>query len=152
MSLFFEDFRPGEARETGSVTISREEILAFARQFDPQPFHTDPERAARTRFGGTIAHGLLTLSLLPRLMRSATPLIEGTRMGVNYGYDRVRFLAPVPVGSRVRAHVALAELTEPKPNFIRLAYDVAVEIEGVEEPALVARWLLGRWLEPTGAG
>jgi acyl dehydratase len=108
--------------------------------------HVDPVRAAGTRFHGTIAHGLLTLSLLPFLMRSATPLIENLRMGVNYGFDRVRFLEPVPVGARVRARFDLVELIEPKPRFYRVAYDVVVEIEGNGRPALSARWLLGRWL------
>ena len=135
------------------IVVDQAMIDGFAHVTGDDAFiHTDPERAARTRFKGTIAHGLLTLSLLPLLMRSATPLIEGMKMGVNYGYDRVRFLAPVPVDSRVRAKVALVELIEPKPNFVRLAYDVTVEIEGVEEPALVARWLLGRWIDPAATG
>jgi len=130
------------------VTVDQALIDDFARVTGDDAFiHVDPERARATRFKGTIAHGLLTLSLLPLLMRSATPLVEGARMGVNYGFDRVRFLAPVPVGSRVRARVTLAEITEPKPSFLRLAYDVVVDIEGSEEPALAARWLLGRWFD-----
>lgn len=109
--------------------------------------HTDPERARQTRFKGTIAHGLLTLSLLPRMMESATPLVDGLRMGVNYGFDRVRFITPVPVDHRVRAHVALVDLPEVKPSFYHFTYDISVEIEAKDRPALIARWILGRWME-----
>lgn len=130
------------------LLIDQARIDAFAQVTGDDAFiHIDPERARQTRFGGTIAHGLLTLSLLPLLLRTATPLLEGSTVGVNYGYDRIRFLVPVPVDSRIRALIALAELDEAKPNFVRLGYDVSVEIEGGEEPALVARWLLGRWMK-----
>lgn len=130
------------------VLVDQARIDGFAQVTGDDAFiHVDPERARQTRFGGTIAHGLLTLSLLPLLLRTATPVLEGSTMGVNYGYDRIRFLAPVPVDSRIRALVALAELNEAKPGFVRLGYDVSAEIEGCAQPALVARWLLGRWMQ-----
>jgi acyl dehydratase len=110
--------------------------------------HTDPAAAAETRFGGTIAHGLLSLSLLPFLLRSAVPLLSGARMGVNYGYDRVRFLAPVPCGSRVRGVFALAGVERREDGFVVIRYDVTVEIDGHDKPALAACWLLGQWLRP----
>ncbi len=109
--------------------------------------HLDPERAAATRFHGTIAHGLLTLSLLPRLFRAATPQLDGTRMSVNYGFDRVRFITPVPVNSRVRAQFDLNEISAPKPGFHRIAYDVRVDLEHASAPAVTARWLLGHWMK-----
>jgi acyl dehydratase len=134
-------------RASDWIPISQAMIDAFATVTGDDAFiHVDPSRAESTRFHGTIAHGLLTLSLLPKLMRSATPQLEGTRMGVNYGYDRVRFLEPVPVGSSIRALVQLAKLTEKKPLFFIFDYDVSVEIAGNDRPALKARWLLGRWM------
>ncbi|HSV84643.1 MAG TPA: MaoC family dehydratase [Ramlibacter sp.] len=127
--------------------IAQDQISDFARITSDHAFiHTDPERAARTRFGGTIAHGLLTLSLLPVMMHEATPEVAGTRMGVNYGFDRIRFVAPVPVGARVRGAFSLAELEEREPGFYIFSYDVTVEIKGAGRPALTARWLLGRWI------
>lgn len=129
------------------IMVDQPMIDRFAQATGDFAFiHTDPERARHTRFRGTIAHGLLTLSLLPKMMESATPLVEGMKMGVNYGFDRVRFVAPVPVGSRVRAHVRLVDLPEEKPGFYRFVYDVTVELENSERPALVARWMLGRWM------
>lgn len=130
------------------VRIDQPMIDAFAAVTGDDAFiHVDPIRAAHTRFGGTIAHGLLTLSLLPRLMRSATPLLEGSRMGVNYGFDRVRFITPVPVDARVRAQFDLVEISAPKPRFRRIAYDVTIELEHASVPAATARWLLGHWLK-----
>ena len=109
--------------------------------------HTDPAKAQRTRFKGTIAHGLLILSLLPFMLRSATPILAGTRMGVNYGYDRVRFLEPVPCDSKVRGAFSLIDLEFKNEGFVVIHFDVQVQIEGHEKPALAARWLLGRWLD-----
>lgn len=109
--------------------------------------HVDPVRAARTPFGGTIAHGLLTLSLLAWLLRSALPLIRGSRMGVNYGYEDVRFLAPVPVGARIRGHFTLAAVEDRPGGLTILRYTVRVEIDGSDKPALSCTWLLGRWFD-----
>ncbi|SCW90640.1 Acyl dehydratase [Sphingobium faniae] len=130
------------------IVVDQAMIDGFAQVTGDFAFiHTDPERAKHTRFKGTIAHGLLTLSLLPQMMASATPLIEDVKMGVNYGFDRVRFIAPVPVNSRVRALIALVALPEDKPGFFRFTYDVTVELEGSPKPALAARWMLGRWMD-----
>jgi acyl dehydratase len=104
--------------------------------------HVDPVKAAETEFGGTIAHGFLLLSLLAPL-RSETPRphLPGMRGGLNYGFDRVRFVSPVRSGSRIRAHFTIAELRRDGPGQVREAMDVTLEIEGVERPAVVARWL-----------
>lgn len=104
--------------------------------------HVDPEKAAQTEFGGTIAHGFLVLSLFAPL-RSETPRprLPGMRTGVNYGFDKVRFISPVRSGSRIRAHFTVTELRRNGPGQVREVMDVTLEIEGVERPAVVARWL-----------
>jgi acyl dehydratase len=132
------------------VRIDQPMIDDFAQVTGDQAFiHVDPERAAATQFKGTIAHGLLTLSLLPQLMKAATPVIKGFRVGVNVGFDRVRFITPVKVGSRVRAHISLAEISERKDRYFQFTYDITIEVEGVEKPAASVRWLLGRWIDAT---
>lgn len=104
--------------------------------------HTDPAKAAQeTPWGGTIAHGFLTLSLLSAMAYDVIPAIVGAVRGVNYGFDRIRFVSPVPVGSNVRGRFVLAEANTDKPGEITLTYDVTVEIEGAERPAVAARWL-----------
>jgi acyl dehydratase len=104
--------------------------------------HVDPERAAATEFGGTIAHGFLLLSLLaPLRSETARPRLPGMRTGLNYGFDRIRFVSPVRSGSRIRARFTIAELAEEPPGQVREAMDVALEVEGSERPAVVARWL-----------
>ena len=120
--------------------ITQERIAAFADATeDHQWIHLDAERAAAGPFGSTIAHGYLTLSLLSHL---ASPLVTVVRsaMVMNYGLDRLRFLAPVPSGSRVRARTEILS-AEPTPRGVRLACEVTVEIEGSEKPALVAHTL-----------
>ena len=104
---------------------------------DHQFIHVDPVRAAAMPLGGTIAHGLLVLSLLPALAARTQPAAEGTRMVLNYGYDRVRFLAPVRSGSRIRAAFRPLRLEETKPGQWRKVTAVTVEIEGATKPALV---------------
>lgn len=125
------------------VTVDQAMIDKFADATgDHQFIHVDPERAAQTPFGGTIAHGFLTLSLLPVLSeRSDTPRVEGVRMGVNYGSDRLRFLAPVRAGKRVRAHFKLLEIEEKRPGQCQQTVEVTVEIEGEDKPALVTEWI-----------
>lgn len=123
-------------------TVSQEMIDKFADATDDHQFiHVDPARAAETPFGGTIAHGFLSLSLLSTLAYEAIPPIEGTDIGVNYGFDRVRFAAPVRSGARVRGRFSLAEMTVRPSGWIHFNYDVTVEIEGSAKPALTARWL-----------
>ncbi len=128
--------------------VGQERIDAFAQVCEDDQFiHVDPSRAAQTPFGGPIAHGFLTLSLLSAMAYDAQPALDGIAMSVNYGFDRIRFLAPVPAGARVRARFVLADLEERKPGEITLHWDVTVEIEGAEKPALAARWLNRRYLE-----
>lgn len=109
---------------------------------DHQYIHVDPERAAQTPFGTTIAHGFLTLSLLAMLSSKNGGLkLENSVMGINYGLDKVRFINPVKVGSKIRARFELASAEEKKPNHYLLKHNVTVEIEDEEKPALIAEWL-----------
>jgi acyl dehydratase len=113
---------------------------------DHQFIHVDPERAAATPFGGTIAHGLLTLSLLPAMAYEAVPVPDGLKMGANYGYNKIRFLAPVRSGSRIRSRFKLLELAETKPGQWRQILEVTVDIEGESKPALIAEWVVLHYL------
>jgi len=128
--------------------IDQARVNAFADVTgDTAYIHVDPARAAQTQFGGTIAHGLLLLSLLPLLYRTGTPAISGRRMGVNYGYDGVRFIEPVPVGRRVRAKFVLKEIVDRGKGLHLLRHDVTVELEHAARPAVVAQWTLGVWVD-----
>ncbi|MBR0847365.1 MaoC family dehydratase [Bradyrhizobium diazoefficiens] len=109
---------------------------------DHQFIHVDPERARKeTAFGGTIAHGFLTMSLLSIMSYEVMPVIAGTAMGVNYGFDKLRFISPVRSGKLVRGRFVLAEAKLRKPNELQSRTNVTVEIEGEDKPALVADWL-----------
>ena len=108
---------------------------------DKQFIHVDPEAAAGAPFGGTIAHGFLTLSLLATLLPPNLILIEGVAMGVNYGFEKVRFLSPVRTGKRIRARHVLANVEAKGPNRVLTTTTVTVEIEGEDKPALIADWL-----------
>jgi acyl dehydratase len=108
---------------------------------DHQFIHVDPEQAKDTPFGTTIAHGFLTMSLLSVMSYEVMPAIEGTAMGVNYGFDKLRFISPVKSGKRVRGRFVLAEATLRKPKELQSRTNVTVEIEGEEKPALVADWI-----------
>jgi acyl dehydratase len=109
---------------------------------DHQFIHVNEEMAKMTPFGGTIAHGFLSLSLLPVLMaKSSTPKVVGVKMGVNYGGNKTRFLAPVRVGKRVRAHFKLLELAEKRPGQWQQTIEYTLEIEGEEKPACIAEWI-----------
>ena len=108
---------------------------------DHQFIHIDPEAAANTPFGGTIAHGFLTLSLLSKLVEGNGIVPENTVMGLNYGFDKVRFLAPVRSGKRVRAHLEVLDVDRKDDNRFLIKQGVSIEIEGEETPALVAEWL-----------
>jgi acyl dehydratase len=131
----------GEEMRVGPwVEITQERVNAFADVTgDHQYIHVDPERAAQTFFGGTIAHGYLTLSMLPLLGKDATGIKVdlGGRMGVNYGLDRVRFTAPVPVGKRIRSRSKLLEVIEGK-GYVQTKYEQTIEVEGSERPACIA--------------
>ncbi|QIP10327.1 MULTISPECIES: MaoC family dehydratase [Bradyrhizobium] len=108
---------------------------------DHQFIHVDPERAKETAFGTTIAHGFLTMSMLSVMSYEVMPTIAGTTMGVNYGFDKLRFVSPVRSGKRVRGRFVLAEAKLRKPNELQSRTNVTVEIEGEDKPALVADWL-----------
>lgn len=124
------------------MVIDQGRIDAFAEATeDPQFIHVDPAAAAHTMFGGTIAHGFLSLSLLSRMGAEAMLLPDGLRMAVNYGFERVRFLAPVRAGKRVRGRFVLDSIEERAPGQILMRHSVMVEIEGEDKPALTAVWL-----------
>ncbi len=143
-------FREVEGKETATgdwMEINQEIINQFADvTLDHQFIHVDPEKAKATPFGTTIAHGFLTLSLLTHLGASATPenpdpaRFKGVVMGVNYGFEKVRFVSPVKVGSRIRAHSLLSKV-ELKANAIQQTRTMTIEIDGQDKPALVADWL-----------
>jgi acyl dehydratase len=122
------------------LTIDQSHIDMFAEATgDHQWIHVDRERAAAGPFGTTIAHGFLTLALLPVLIAQVYR-VENVRMGINYGLNKVRFTAPVPVGSKVRGNIELVDVTDVAGG-VQLTNKVTVEIEGSERPALVAEWL-----------
>ena len=125
------------------VLVDQDMINKFADATgDHQFIHVDVERAKMTPFGGTIAHGFLTLSLFPRLVaESDVPHIEGVKMGVNYGGNKVRFLTPVRSGKRVRGHFKLLGLEEKRPGQWQQTLEFSVEIEGEDKPALIAEWM-----------
>ena len=125
------------------VLVDQDRINKFAEATgDFQFIHIDEEKAKLTPFGGTIAHGFLTLSLIPMLGASTDgPKIGGIKMGVNYGGNKVRFLAPVRSGKRVRSHVKLLELDEKRPGQWQQTNEITIEIEGEEKPALIAEWI-----------
>ncbi|MFY1665253.1 MaoC family dehydratase [Pseudomonas sp. Pseu.R1] len=131
-----------EGKELGSsdwLLIDQARINLFAEATgDFQFIHVDPVRAAKTPFGSTIAHGFLSLSLIPKLMESLLVMPEGMKMAVNYGLDSVRFIQPVKVDSRVRLKVSLAEVTEKKPGQWLLKATATLEIEGQDKPAFIA--------------
>lgn len=125
------------------VLVDQDRINKFAEATgDFQFIHIDEEKAKLTPFGGTIAHGFLTLSLIPMLgALTDGPKIAGVKMGVNYGGNKVRFLAPVRSGKRVRSHVKLLELDEKRPGQWQQTNEITIEIEGEEKPALIAEWI-----------
>ena len=124
-------------------TIDQALITAFGKLTQDEYFiHMDPVRAAKeTPFGGSIAHGFLTLSMLSAMAYDALPEVEGRTMGMNYGFDKIRFLSPVPAGSKVRAHFVISAVEKKSPQQVVVRYAVSVEIEGKPKPALAAEWL-----------
>ena len=124
------------------LLVDQDRIHAFAEATEDRQFiHVDPEAAAQTPFGGTISHGFLTLSLLSRMAAETMLVPDGLRMAVNYGLDRVRFLAPVKSGKRVRGRFSLDSVEEKAAGQWLLRHTVTVEIEDEEKPALTAQWL-----------
>ena len=125
------------------VEISQERIDQFAEATgDHQFIHVDPDKAKMTPFGGTIAHGFLTLSMIPYLSaKSDIPRPEGVKMGVNYGGNKTRFINPVRSGKRIRGHWKLLEMAEKRPGQWQQTVEIAIEIEGEDKPALIAEWI-----------
>ncbi|MBR0552338.1 MaoC family dehydratase [Sphingomonadaceae bacterium LXI357] len=135
--------RAGSERVSDWVEVTQEMIDKFADATgDHQFIHVDPERAKQTPFGGTIAHGFLTLSLMPLLAsKTDQPPIKDVKMGVNYGGNKVRFLQPVRSGKRVRGRFKLLSLDEKRPGQWQQVTEFTVEIEGEEKPAMIAEWI-----------
>lgn len=133
----------GQAGEPSDwFTVKQEQIDQFADcTLDHQFIHIDPVLAKDTAFGSTIAHGFLSLSMLSFFAESFSTMIDGTYMGVNYGFDKVRFIAPVKVNSEIRGTAILKDVVEKKPGQFMLTTEVTVEIKGSDKPALKAEWI-----------
>ena len=141
--------RAGQERGVSDwIDVPQDMIDDFARiTNDHQFIHVNPERAKiETPFGGTIAHGFLTLSHLTQMVESTLSRVEGTSRSVNYGFDRIRCISPVPSGSRIRGHFELESVEEKTPGELTLYHDVTVEVEGQDKPALAARWIIRHYL------
>ena len=122
--------------------IDQEMVNKFADLTNDHQFiHVNPEAAKMTPFGGTIVHGFFTLSMLAGLQPEGAIVLEGIKMGVNYGCDRIRFLEPVPVGSRIRARHKLKAIEDKGGGRWLLTSEITIEIEGKDKPALIADWL-----------
>ncbi len=136
--LVGQDLEPSDWFE---ITQKRVNQFADATN-DHQFIHVKPLKAKFTPFGGTIAHGFLTLSMITHLMTQNAPVPEGLKMTINYGSDKVRYIAPVRVGKRIRAHQKIVDMTEKKPGQWLFKTEVSIEIEGEDKPALVAEILM----------
>ena len=124
------------------MVVDQAKINAFAEcTGDHQFIHVNPDMAKQTPFGTTIAHGYLTLSLLSVMAYGAMPGIEGTKMGVNYGLNKVRFMAPVKSGKQIRGRFKLIDVSERNPGTLQSTVEVSVEIDGESKPALIAEWV-----------
>ena len=143
--LSFEDLKEKLGLEVGVsrwFTIDQARVDKFADLTeDWQYIHVDPIAAKETSFNRTIAHGFLTVSLLSAMYYDAIPMIEGSNLGVNYGFDKLRFLSPVKVGSKVRGRFELSDIRNVRHFEISTTWRVEVEIEDFEKPALVAQWI-----------
>ena len=144
-SASLEDIRSRIGEEigvSGWFALDQARIQAFADATEDRQFiHIDPAASAATPFGGTIAHGFLSLSLLSRMAADVMLVPDTTRMAVNYGLDRVRFIAPVRAGSRVRGRFTLDAVEDKAPGQLLLRHNVTVDIEHHDKPALTAQWL-----------
>ncbi len=155
-TITLEQAKASVGREVGVSPwreVTQDMIDRFADATDDHQFiHCDPERAKETQFGGTIAHGFLTLSLLSAMAFETVPRLEGSDIGVNQGFDTLRFIAPVKTGSRIRTRFTLAKVKARPSGWIEVAHDIAVEIEGSAKPALTATWLTLAYIAPTAEG
>lgn len=138
------EFIGQEISVTDWFQVTQERIQQFADvTLDHQWIHVDVERAEReSPFGAPVAHGFLTLSLLPHFMHQALQIMQGVHLGVNYGLNRVRFISPVKAGSNMRARVLLESLTDIPPNGMEAVFTMIMEIEGRERPCCVAEWVV----------
>ncbi len=127
-------------------TLDQARINAFADVTDDHQYiHLDADRARETPLGGTVAHGFLTLAMLSAMSYQAMPDLKGEILGLNYGFDRIRFVSPVPSGARIRGRFVLADQRDVTSDQLELSLDVTIEIEGQERPAIVARWIHRRY-------
>jgi acyl dehydratase len=154
-TVSFHDLVANQGKEIGLSpwrVVSQQMIDQFADATDDHQFiHVDPERAAReTPFGGTIAHGFLSLSLLSAMTFETLPPLEGAGVGINHGFDKIRFITPVKSGARIRTRFVLANVNARPSGWVHVDYDVTIEIENSQKPALTARWLTLTKLEPEG--
>jgi len=132
-----------QSEPTPWFEIDQNRIDSFADvTLDHQFIHVNPEQAKKTPFGSTIAHGLLIVSLLPHLVGESLVGVKGADVMLNYGYDKVRFISPVKVGSEVRALCKVVEVYEKNPGQFVLKLDVTIEVKGEEKPALIIEWLI----------
>ncbi len=149
-SMTLEELKSYTGKEIGVsewFTLDQEKINRFADVTEDHMFlHVNPEMAAATPFGGTIAHGLFTLSMVPVMAYQAMPGVSGTRMGVNYGYNKVRFMAPVKSGKRIRGRFVVKGIEPQDGGRMQILQDVTVEIEGESKPALAAEWITMVWM------
>ncbi len=130
------------------IEIGQDRINTFADVTEDHQFiHLDAEAAAKTPFGGTIAHGFLTLSLMSKMSEDAMPVLDGIAMAVNYGSDKVRFIHPVPSGSRIRGHFKLLNVDVKNPKQILIKAEGTVEIENIEKPAMIVEMLTMQFLK-----
>ena len=128
---------------SGWRTLDQARIDTFAKVTeDHQYIHVDPVAARASPFGGTIAHGFLTLGMLSALAESVLPVPQGTTAGMNFGFNSLRFVAPVPSGAQIRGHFGLKAVADRAPGLLQSTLDVSIEIEGVAKPAMVAEWLV----------
>lgn len=137
------DYVGKETGVTDWLKITQERVNQFADVTEDHQFiHVDPERARETQFGGPIAHGFLTLSLLPHFGEQGAAMgVENVAVRINYGLNKVRFLSPVPVESRIRARYRFLGFEEKRPGQILMSHEVTIEIEGTEKPAMIAEAL-----------
>jgi len=151
LSTAAQDFTSQIGSEVGVsrwFPVSQSDIDRFAEvTHDPQFIHIDPQRAAaESPFGGTIAHGFFSLSLLSAMALDALPSLDDVRMGVNYGINRMRFVSPVKVGGSIRGRFVLADVVTDVAGERTLTYNVTVEIQDEEKPALVAEWIVRHYI------
>ncbi len=137
-----EDYIGEKVGTSDWIEISQDRINQFADVTEDNQFiHVDPEAAKATPFGTTIAHGFLTLSMLSKMAAGCVLVLDGIKMGVNYGFEKVRFSNPVKVNKRIRGHFSLMSATQKVPGQWTFKYAVKVEIEDEAKPALVAEWV-----------